>query len=461
MVLALPADEDGVVTSIWTARRSTADRKVAGVAGGVARAWNIDPVLVRVGFTVLALSGGIGLVLYLAGWLMLPEEGAQESVLDRAVPQTRGWSREVRIALVVLACLIGVAALSWLVPFSFGAAVVMAVVWYFGYYRNRPRRGERQWAGDAVEPPQPQFARFAGEPTAFVEAATAWQQRIAEYERWEATRTATGSSATTTSWPSGAPSAVAPASAGRDWTGGRPATPSDPGRAAFLAHPDPVGLYADPAPDDSAVRRAEERHALRRRSSLRLGLAGLAAVGLTLSGLAVASSLGAAIPASTYFAAALLLVGLTLLLGTRFGRPRGAIPAAVLLTGVMAFGLVTERVPAIAGEIGTPDLVYATARDLPPADHLLAGRMTVDLRNLRPTGPQTYTARVENGELVVDLPRGMPVTVRYRVGQGEAAIIDRPVTQGTNLTGRIAAPVAGPGLTVRLQVDRGRLEVHR
>src|SRR4051812_29178811 len=181
------------VNSIWTARRSTVDRKISGVAGGIARAWNVDPVLVRVGFAVLALSGGIGLVLYLAGWLMMPEEGKQTSYLDDAVPQTRGWSRELRTGLIVLACLMGVAALSWLVPFSYSAAVVMAAVWYFGYYR--PRRQADRAAATAAEAPRLQSARSPGEPPPFTEAAEAWQHRTAEYERMQAAGAAPGSGA--------------------------------------------------------------------------------------------------------------------------------------------------------------------------------------------------------------------------------------------------------------------------
>ncbi len=60
------------MSSVWTIRRSTSDVKVAGLCGGVARHWGIDPVLVRVGFVLLALTGGVGAILYVAGWLLLP-----------------------------------------------------------------------------------------------------------------------------------------------------------------------------------------------------------------------------------------------------------------------------------------------------------------------------------------------------------------------------------------------------
>ena len=56
-------------------RRSTTDRKVAGVAGGLARHLDIDPLILRVGFVVLAFFGGAGLILYAAIWALVPEDG--------------------------------------------------------------------------------------------------------------------------------------------------------------------------------------------------------------------------------------------------------------------------------------------------------------------------------------------------------------------------------------------------
>jgi phage shock protein PspC (stress-responsive transcriptional regulator) len=67
--------------------RSLHDRKVAGVAGGIAEHLNIDPLLVRIAFVVSAFAGGIGVLLYLAGWILIPEEGDQDphrSAIDRA-----------------------------------------------------------------------------------------------------------------------------------------------------------------------------------------------------------------------------------------------------------------------------------------------------------------------------------------------------------------------------------------
>jgi phage shock protein PspC (stress-responsive transcriptional regulator) len=71
---------------MWETRpaRPRDDRMVAGVASAVARRYAIDPVLVRVAFVVAAFSG-IGIPLYIAGWVALPESTADPSVPARRI----------------------------------------------------------------------------------------------------------------------------------------------------------------------------------------------------------------------------------------------------------------------------------------------------------------------------------------------------------------------------------------
>jgi phage shock protein C len=64
----------GAMDSTRKLYRSKTDRKVAGVCGGLAQYFNIDPTLIRVLFVVLAILGGSGLVLYLALWIIVPKE---------------------------------------------------------------------------------------------------------------------------------------------------------------------------------------------------------------------------------------------------------------------------------------------------------------------------------------------------------------------------------------------------
>ena len=54
--------------------RSRTNRQVAGVCGGLAEYFNLDPTLIRVLFIVLAVLGGSGVVLYLAMWIIVPKQ---------------------------------------------------------------------------------------------------------------------------------------------------------------------------------------------------------------------------------------------------------------------------------------------------------------------------------------------------------------------------------------------------
>ena len=67
-----------------TLRRSSDDRVIAGVAGGIGAYFRVDSVLVRIAFIVLTFLGGAGPFLYLVGWLALPQENSR-SVVAKAL----------------------------------------------------------------------------------------------------------------------------------------------------------------------------------------------------------------------------------------------------------------------------------------------------------------------------------------------------------------------------------------
>jgi phage shock protein C len=53
--------------------RSTIDKKIAGVAGGLGDYFDIDPLLVRLIFVILAIAGGGGVLIYIILWIVTPE----------------------------------------------------------------------------------------------------------------------------------------------------------------------------------------------------------------------------------------------------------------------------------------------------------------------------------------------------------------------------------------------------
>lgn len=74
-----------------TLYRPASDRMLAGVASGLARHFDLDVTLVRIALVVLSFIGGIGLPFYLACWLLIPAEGAADSVASEFVHTFEGW----------------------------------------------------------------------------------------------------------------------------------------------------------------------------------------------------------------------------------------------------------------------------------------------------------------------------------------------------------------------------------
>lgn len=56
--------------------RSRQERMIAGVAGGIAQYFNVDPTWVRLAFVILALASGIGVIIYIALAIIMPERPA-------------------------------------------------------------------------------------------------------------------------------------------------------------------------------------------------------------------------------------------------------------------------------------------------------------------------------------------------------------------------------------------------
>ena len=89
-------------------RRRITDRVIGGVAGGLGDYFNVDPLLVRIGFVGLIIFGGAGLVLYLIAWLLMPAEGQDMSPVEGLVrwigltPQRIGWIAIVAAAVFVV-----------------------------------------------------------------------------------------------------------------------------------------------------------------------------------------------------------------------------------------------------------------------------------------------------------------------------------------------------------------------
>jgi len=73
--------------------RPVQDRMVAGAAAGVARYLGVDVTVVRIILAVLTVVGGAGVPIYLAGWLLIPDEGATQSIASEFIQSLSARSR--------------------------------------------------------------------------------------------------------------------------------------------------------------------------------------------------------------------------------------------------------------------------------------------------------------------------------------------------------------------------------
>jgi phage shock protein PspC (stress-responsive transcriptional regulator) len=96
----MPADPPPVPRRLT---RSSSDKVLGGLAGGLGRYFDIDPIIFRIGFVVLALAGGAGVLAYIAGWVLVPADpAAGEEPADRSKAATIAGGVVLALAALVL-----------------------------------------------------------------------------------------------------------------------------------------------------------------------------------------------------------------------------------------------------------------------------------------------------------------------------------------------------------------------
>jgi phage shock protein C len=119
--------------------RSTVDRKVGGVASGLARYFEIDTTFVRLAFVIMALLNGMGVLFYLVLWLIIPDEDSRElsgeaalranvedikTQAERVTGNLRGNGRGPELIGIILVALGAIFLLHQFVP-----AIPAGIVW--------------------------------------------------------------------------------------------------------------------------------------------------------------------------------------------------------------------------------------------------------------------------------------------------------------------------------------------
>jgi phage shock protein PspC (stress-responsive transcriptional regulator) len=120
-----------------TLARPKDNRWLGGVCEGLARYFDLNPAIYRIAFVALAFAGGTGVLLYAAAWLVIPEEGAADSIAAAELRKHRDHPQ--RLLGLALIAAIGLAVISsvhlWPSPgnlWVLAAVVIAAIAWWRG-----------------------------------------------------------------------------------------------------------------------------------------------------------------------------------------------------------------------------------------------------------------------------------------------------------------------------------------
>ncbi|HEY5837311.1 PspC domain-containing protein [Streptomyces sp.] len=389
--------------------RAPADRKaLAGVCAGAGRYVGVDPVIFRIVLAVLSLTGGIGLIIYGMGWLVVPQEGERESEAHRL--------------------------LSGRIEGASLTAALMALVGC-GLYASMLGDGTNQAFSFIL------LAATAG--------AVHWsQQRRRLREAGDA--------------PSVAASAVVdapPAVKAPPEPGGAPSWWRDPlaKEPSYLWGPDNGG------PDDGGTDRTAWRQrgaaARHERSWLFGPVVLLLAVAAACVGTRACWPYHPLVPSVEIgLASALGVFGAAFLIASFAGRARGGTLFLSLVTLAALIG--TATLPKHGHGVGAVTWRPAEAVAVRESYELGGGRGTLDLTAVRLNGG-TVTTRLEVavGKAEVRLPANATVRLDYDLGFGEAALpgrAHRGVDVDRNRRVTYAPPPGTPSAgTINLRVVLG------
>jgi phage shock protein PspC (stress-responsive transcriptional regulator) len=116
---------------------------IAGVCGGLGRYFDVNPAFYRVGFVVLALLGGAGILIYGAALLVMPNEGEEESVASDVLRNHRQHPWALIALAVVAVCGLSVLSHATLWPHGDAAWIFLLVAGGIIYWTQRRDAGKR------------------------------------------------------------------------------------------------------------------------------------------------------------------------------------------------------------------------------------------------------------------------------------------------------------------------------
>ena len=389
-----------------TRRAHGQDRVIGGVAGGIADYFGVDPLLVRLAFAGFSLLGGGGIVLYVLGWIFIPERGEGE-VVGRA--RRVDSAKYLGIGLIAIATLILVDGIGWgdggFGPFEhlFFATILVGL----GVFLLRSSDSESAPA-HPPPPPPPVHSYAPAAPSAGV--------------------TTTPYSATAT-------------------TGQTQPIPSSTYAAS------PIGYEV---PEKKAKRRERSQ----------LGLLTLAAVLLITGAAALLNNLDVtSFDGGQLSALALTVLGIGLIVGAWWGRARWLIWIGVLMFPFVAFfSLVDLSMVSIDGEVGEINLRPVDQIEVAGGYELLAGEALIDLRDFEfsPGEDARLSIDMAVGETTVRVPRDVYVDADLSLQAGEVVFFDsRHTGQGVRVVDTDGDPESDARLVLEVDGALGAVSVER
>jgi len=114
--------ETARIPQSWT--RSNDDRVIAGVAGGLASHFGVPAMWIRLGFAVVGCFWGVGLMIYAALWITLPEDPWEED--EEVRPPLATDQPQAMVGVILLTA--GLTILLWKILAWLSLAVVLPVV---------------------------------------------------------------------------------------------------------------------------------------------------------------------------------------------------------------------------------------------------------------------------------------------------------------------------------------------
>ncbi|GAB3251554.1 PspC domain-containing protein [Nocardioides dilutus] len=399
-----PRPTGGDIRDLARLRRTTGpDKKVAGVAGGLARHLDVDPLILRVALVVLVFFGGAGLIIYFACWLLVPEDGDERAPFnfDERTRTVALLIAGVIAALALIGDTMGGYGFPW--PLAVLAVIVLVVV-AFGD-RDRPR---------PTAPPVPYTPPTNYGPTSYGPASYG-------------------------------PTHYGPQNQ-QGWV-----SPAEPTATYVPPSSAPPGY---PAPPTSWQPRPP--HPRKRGPILFWFTLALAALGIGLLG--IVDLAGAGVADSAYPALVVAVCGVMLLIGAFYGRAGGIILigllAAIGMAGATASSRWDEsvvRMPASADQV-------QSRYELGAGELVLDLTEVSDLENL---DGRTIDLRTGLGRIEVLIPQGLDVDVTANVGLGDADIFgDKQDGGGIDTTGSYDGGVNVPDLDLDIELGLGEVDVH-